>query len=62
MRPALITLEHKQPETPLKTDNYTIEGFVNSGMKPKRSKIRDMKWRWLRDKEVLEKLKVYWYK
>ena len=38
MRPALITLDHKQPATPLKTDNSTTEGFVNSGMKPKRSK------------------------
>ena len=38
MQPALITLYHKQPATPLKTDNSTTEGFVNSGMNPKRSK------------------------
>ena len=32
------------------------------GMKPKRSKTWDMKWHWLRDKEVIEQLRVYWYK
>ena len=38
MRQDLITLDHKKPATPLKTDNSTTEGFVNSGMKPKHSK------------------------
>ena len=60
MWPALIVLDHKQPATPLKTDNYTIEGFVKSGMKPKRSKMWDMKWHWLRYTEVLDKIRVYW--
>ena len=36
------------------------EGFVNLGMKPKRSKTWDVKWHWLRDKEVIEKLRVSW--
>ena len=62
MRPALIALDHEQLETPLKTDNSTIEGFVNLGMKPKRSKTWDMKWHWLIEKQVLEQLRVYWYK
>ena len=43
MRLALITLDHEQPVTPLKTDNSTTEGFVNSGMKQKRSRTWDMK-------------------
>ena len=29
MRPVLISLDHKQPSTPLKTENSTTEGFVN---------------------------------
>ena len=62
MRIPLITSDHKQAATPLKTDNSMIEGFVNSGMKPKRSKKWEMKWHWLRDKEVLEKLIVHWYR
>ena len=48
IQPALISLDHKQPATPLKTYNSTIEGFVNLGMKQKRSKTLDMKWHWLR--------------
>ena len=55
MKPALITLDHEQSTTPLKTDNSMTELFVNSGMKLKHSKTWDMKWRWLRDKGVLEK-------
>ena len=59
MRPALITLDQKQPATTLKTDNQTTEIFVKSGMKPKRSKTWDIKWHWLRDKKLLEQLRVY---
>ena len=62
MRLALITLDHKQPATPLKTDNFTTEGFVTSGMKPKRSKTWYMKCDWLRDNDILEQLIVCWYK
>ena len=62
MRPALVALDHKQPATPFKTDNYTPEGFVNLGMKPKRSKTWDIKWHWLIYKELLEQLRLYWYK
>ena len=50
LRPALITLDHKQPATLLKTENLATEGFVNLGMKPKRSKTWDIKWHWFRDK------------
>ena len=60
IRPDLITVDHKQPEKHLKTDDYTTEGFLNLGMKLKRSKARDMNELWLRDKEVLEQLRVYW--
>ena len=46
--------------TPLKTENSTTEVFLNLGMKPKRSKTWDLKLHWLRDKEVLNKPRVYW--
>ena len=62
MWPALILLDLRQPATLLKTDNSTTEVFVNLKMKLKRSKIWDMKWHWFRDKEVLEKLRIYWDK
>ena len=60
MKTSLISLDHKQPATHLKMDNYTTEGFLNLGMKPNCSKTSDMKCHWLRDKEVLEQLRVYW--
>ena len=62
MKPDLITLDHKQPATPLKTDTSTTEGFLNLGMKPKCSKTWDMKWHCLGYKEFIEKLRVYWYR
>ena len=62
MRPALILLYHKQPATPLKMDNYTTEAFVIFEIKPNFSKTWYMKWHWLRYKEVLEQMRVYWDK
>ena len=57
---ALIILDHKQPTTPLKTENSTTEGSANSAMKPKRSNTWDMKCHCLIDKEVIDKLRLYW--
>ena len=59
--PSLIALKQKQQMTPIKTANSTTDGFFNSGMKPKRSKTRDMKWHCVNDKEVLKQLRLYWY-
>ena len=53
-------MEHKNLAKTFKTENSATEGFVSSGMKQKRSKTRDMKWHWLREKEVLKHLRVYW--
>ena len=62
MQPELITLDHEQPATTIKTENFTTEVFVNLGMKPERSKTWDMNRHWLIDKEVLEQLRLYWDK
>ena len=42
MRQCLEELGHKQPATPLKTDNSTAQGIINNTMKQKRSKAMDM--------------------
>ena len=42
MQPSLIELDHRQPATTLKNGISTTEGFLNSGMKPKRTKIWDI--------------------
>ena len=38
MRQALISMDHKQPVTPLNTDNSATEGLLNSGIKQNRPK------------------------
>ena len=57
--PYLIGLGHQQAPTPLKTDNSTTAAFVNSSMKPKKSKTWDMNMHWLHDKEVIKQIQVY---
>ena len=60
IRYLLEQLGHKQPPTPLKTDNSTANSFVHSNIRQKRSKSWDMRFHWLRDKEALEQLNIYW--
>ena len=59
---SLFVLGHKQPPNPCKTENSTTTGFVDSGMKPKRSKIWDMKIHWLHKKYILKQIRLYWCK
>ena len=56
-RQALECLGHKQPPTPLKTDNSTAYGYVNKNIKIKKSKSWDMQYHWLRDRELRQFLK-----
>ena len=53
---------HQQSPTPIKSDNSTTTGFVNNNMHQKRSKSWDMKYYWLRDKEVQKQIKACWEK
>ena len=48
--PSLIGLGHKQPPTPLKIDNSITDVFVNSSMRPSKSKTWDMNMHWICDK------------
>jgi len=41
---------HKQPPTPIQTDNTTAFGFVSKIMVPKATKSTDMKYWWMRDR------------
>ena len=42
MRIILDKLGHKQPPTPLQTDNLMADGVVNGKIKAKRTKVMDM--------------------
>eukprot|EP00804_Cyclotella_cryptica_P018387 CCRYP_020373-RI/>CCRYP_020373-RI protein AED:0.10 eAED:0.10 QI:0/0/0/1/0/0/2/0/334 len=45
----LEEMGHKQPPTPVQTDNSTPDGIINSRVQPKRTKAMDMHFHWLRD-------------
>eukprot|EP00804_Cyclotella_cryptica_P017382 CCRYP_020242-RA/>CCRYP_020242-RA protein AED:0.46 eAED:0.46 QI:0/-1/0/1/-1/0/1/0/117 len=58
-----ITLEelgHKQPATPLQTDNSTAEVAVNGKVQLKRTKAMGMRFHWLLDCECQEQFHIYW--
>ena len=60
IRQILQELGHKQPRTPMQTDNTTAEAIVNNRVQPKRTKAMDMRFHWLRDRELQEQLRFYW--
>jgi hypothetical protein len=43
----LEEMGHKQPPTPLQTDNSMADGVVNGKIQPKRTKAMDMRFHWL---------------
>ena len=56
----LEELGHKQPPTPLQTDNSMAEAVINGKVQPKRTKAMDMYFHWLRDRECQEQFRIYW--
>ena len=51
---------HKQPPTPLQTDNAMAEAVINGKVQPKRTKAMDMRFHWLRDRECQQQFRIYW--
>ena len=60
IRQILQELGHKQPRTPMQTDNTTAKAIINNKVQPKRTKAMDMRFHWLRDRELQEQLRFYW--
>jgi hypothetical protein len=60
IRNILDELGHKQPPTPIQTDNSTAEGIVNNRVQPKRTKAMDMRFHWLRDRANQKQFRFYW--
>ncbi len=56
----LKELGHKQPPTPIVTDNSTAAGIANDCVKQKRSKAMDMRFYWIRDRVRQGQYLVYW--
>ena len=51
---------HKQPKTPVQTDNSTAEGLINNKIQSKRTKSMDMRFHWLRDRACQGTFRFYW--
>jgi len=62
IRYILDKLGHRQPPTPIKTDNSTASGFVHNNIHQKRSKSWDMRYHWLRDRQTKQQFRIYWDK
>jgi hypothetical protein len=60
IRNLLQEMGHKQPKTPMQTDNSTALGVVNSNIQPRRTKSMDMRFYWLRDRDSQGQFRYYW--
>ena len=58
-RHAIKAMEHKQPPTPMQTDNTTAHGVVTNNIASKRLKSMDMKLHWLRCKISQKQFRHY---
>eukprot|EP00804_Cyclotella_cryptica_P011206 CCRYP_007737-RH/>CCRYP_007737-RH protein AED:0.37 eAED:0.37 QI:0/0/0/1/0/0/2/0/425 len=60
-RTILEEMGHRQPPTPIQTDNSTAEAIINARVQPKRTKAMDMRFHWLRDRSVCQdQFRFYW--
>ena len=59
-RQTLIEMGWPQPKSPIQTDNSTAAGVVNKTIVPKRSKMMDMRFWWLRCRGSQDQFRYYW--
>ena len=52
-------LGHKQPATPMRTDNNTAFGIITGTFKQNRSKAIDIQFYWLRDRVDQGQFRIY---
>ena len=60
MRQLLAEMGHKQPKTPIQTDNTTACGVVNHNIQPRRTEAMDMCFHWLRCCDSQGQFRYYW--
>jgi hypothetical protein len=60
LRTTLEELGHKQPPTPMETDNTTATGYSNGTIKQKRTKAMDMRFYWIKDRVKQGQFNIYW--
>ena len=60
LRTTLEEMGHKQPATPIKTDNSTAAGIINNTIKQKKSRSMEMKFFWVKDKVKDNQFVIFW--
>jgi hypothetical protein len=60
MRQLLKEMGHKQPKTPIQTNNTTALGVVNNNIQPQCTKAMDMHFHWLRCRNSQGQFQYYW--
>jgi hypothetical protein len=60
LRTTLEELGHKQPPTPMQSDNTTATGYSNGTIKQKRTEAMDMRFYWNKDRVKQGQFKIYW--
>jgi hypothetical protein len=60
LRTTLEESGHKQPTTPMETDNTTATAYSNGKIKQKRTKAMDMHFYWIKDRVKQGQFNVYW--
>ena len=60
IRIILQEMGHKQPPTPIQTDNAMADAVISGKVQPKRTKAMDMRFHWLRDRECQQQFKFFW--
>jgi hypothetical protein len=58
-RMTLAEMGHKQPQTPMRTDNTTALGVANNNIQLRRTKAMDMRFYWLRDREAQRQFRFF---
>ncbi len=60
MHQLLTEMGHKQPKTPIQTDNTTAFGVVNNNIQPRYTKAMDMRFHWLCCCNSQGRFRYYW--
>ena len=58
-RQLLEEMDHKQPPTPMETDNTTALGVTTNPINPPKTKAMDMLFHWLRCWESQKQFRTY---
>ena len=59
-RHLLEAMGHRQPPTPIQTDNSTALGVVTNKIHPKRTKAMDIRFHWMCCRANQRQFRTYW--